>query len=148
MVAIGPVSPDKKKVFDVSKECLKKSTAIVRPGGYLSDIGDVIQEIADKANCSVVTQFVGHGVGLKYHEPPQVPHFKNGLKIPFTPGMIFTIEPMINAGVPQAVIDPTDKWTARTRDGKPSAQWEYELLVTESGVEVLTPWKETSCQEV
>lgn len=146
MVAIGPVSADKKLVFDVSLACLKKSTEVVRPGAFLSDIGDVIQAIADKAGCSVVTQFVGHGVGIKYHESPQVPHFENGLKIPFAPGMIFTIEPMINAGTSQAVIDRKDKWTARTQDGKPSAQWEYELLVTDSGVEILTPWKETSCR--
>lgn len=145
MVAIGSVAPDKKLVFDVSLECLKKSTAVVRPGAFLSDIGEVIQDIASKAGCSVVHQFVGHGVGLKYHEAPQVPHFKNNLKIPFTPGMVFTIEPMINAGCAEASIDRKDKWTARTIDGKPSAQWEYELLVTESGVEILTPWKETSC---
>lgn len=145
MVAIGTVSPDKKRVFDVSLECLKKSTKIVRPGIMLNAIGDVIQEIAEKHGCSVVNQFVGHGVGLKYHEPPQVHHCRNSLNIPLAPGMIFTIEPMINAGVVEAVIDKKDRWTARTRDGKPSAQWEYELLVTDDGVEILTPWKETSC---
>ena len=145
MVAIGSVSQEKKNVFDVSLECLKKSTAIVRPGALLCDIGDVIEKIATKAGCSVVYQFVGHGVGLKYHEPPQVPHCKNTQKIPLVPGMIFTIEPMINAGCADGVIDPYDKWTTRTRDRKASAQWEYELLVTEDGVEILTPWKETLC---
>jgi methionyl aminopeptidase len=145
MVAIGKVSPDKKLVFDTSLACLKEATKIVRPGLLLNKIGDVIQDIAEKAGCSVVNQFVGHGVGIKYHEAPQVHHCRSNLAIPLTSGMIFTIEPMINAGVLEAVIDKKDKWTARTKDLKPSAQWEYELLVTDTGVEILTPWIETTC---
>jgi methionyl aminopeptidase len=111
----------------------------------LSKIGQTIQSVADIHHCGVVTQFVGHGVGIKYHEPPQVPHHSNQMKIPLAPGMIFTIEPMINFGTPDLYVDPDDKWTARTLDGKPSAQWEHTLLITTSGVEILTPWQPTYC---
>ncbi len=140
MVTLGPVTEDKKRVVDVSLECLKGSAQILRPGLPLYEIGETITSIAESRGCSVVTQFVGHGVGLRYHEPPQVPHCRNRLDIPLTQGMVFTIEPMINAGVPDAVIDHKDCWTARTADGKPSAQWELQFLITETGVEILTPW--------
>lgn len=141
MVAIGTVSPDKQLVVDVSYECLMRSIAILKPGISISRIGDVIESYAASHKCSVVNQFVGHGVGVEFHEGPQIPHSYNSLKILFVPGMTFTIEPMINAGVREAVIDSGDRWTARTRDGKPSAQWEHTILITEDGHEILTPWK-------
>lgn len=138
MVIIGDVSEEKKRVVDVSHECLMRSIAILRPGVLLKEIGDVIEEYAKAHKCSVVNQFVGHGVGVDFHEAPQVPHHRNHLKIPLAEGMTFTIEPMINAGVRNAVIDSSDHWTARTADGKPSAQWEHTILITKSGHEILT----------
>lgn len=138
MVAIGEIDAVKKNTMDVSRECLMRSIAILKPGVMIYEIGDVIEDYAKAHGCSVVDQFVGHGVGLQFHEPPQVPHHRNDLRIPLAPGMTFTIEPMINAGVRGAVIDPYNHWTARTKDGKPSAQWEHTLLITEKGHEILT----------
>lgn len=146
MVAIGPVSPDKKLVFDISLASLKAAAAILKPGVLLSQIGDAICDVAEPAGCSVVTQFVGHGVGVKYHEPPHVSHCRNDVHIPLVAGMTFTIEPMINYGGLDMVIDPVDRWTAKTADGMPSAQWEYAFLITKDGAEILTPWTETSCE--
>src|SRR5690606_25593318 len=111
---------------------------ILKPGTLISEIGKTIEDYATGEGCSVVNQFVAHGVGLEFHEPPQIPHCYNTLHIPLAPGMTFTIEPMINAGIRSGVIDPTDHWTARTSDGKPSAQWEHTLLITEEGYEILT----------
>lgn len=139
MVAIGKVAPEKKHVMAVAKECLKEAIAIVKPNLMLYQIGDAISDYAESQGCSVVDQFVGHGVGLQFHEAPQVPHHRNDLLIPLAPGMTFTIEPMINAGVKDGYIDEENKWTAYTEDGKPSAQWEHTLLVTETGCEILTP---------
>lgn len=144
MVCIGQVSPEKQRVVDVAYECLMRSIEILKPGIRVYEIGEVIENYASSHKCSVVNQFVGHGVGLHYHENPQIPHCRNKTAIPLAPGMIFTIEPMINAGVREAVIDPYDKWTARTRDGKPSAQWEHTILITESGHEILTDWNRES----
>jgi len=138
MVMIGDVSQDKRLVVEVSQECLKRAIAICKPGVPISHIGDAIEDYATEHNCSVVNQFVGHGVGIEFHESPEVPHHYNRSQIPMAPGMIFTIEPMINAGVRDAIIDPHDHWTARTKDGKPSAQWEHTILITENGHEVLT----------
>ena len=138
MVMIGEVSEDKKRVVEVSKECLRRSIAILKPGVLVSDIGQVIEDYARAHNCSVVNQFVAHGVGVDFHEPPQVPHHYNNISIPLVEGMTFTIEPMINAGVRSGKIDPIDHWTARTSDGKPSAQWEHTVLMTKEGHEILT----------
>lgn len=141
MVSIGNISPEKERVVDVAYECLMRSVAVLKPGLPICKIGDVIESYAIPQGCSVVNQFVGHGVGVHFHEAPQIPHHRNKVQIPLVPGMTFTIEPMINAGVREAVIDPVDKWTARTRDGKPSAQWEHTILITEDGHEILTPWQ-------
>lgn len=140
MVAIGKIDKEKQNVMDVSYECLMRASAILKPGVMLYEIGDVIETYANEHGCSVVNQFVAHGIGMEFHEPPQVPHHRNRIKIPLAPGMTFTIEPMINAGVREGVFDP-NQWTARTADGKPSAQWEHTLLITEHGHEILTPWK-------
>lgn len=141
MVVIGDTSPERQLVVDVSYDCLMMSIAPLKPGLPISIIGDTIEKYATSRGCSVVNQFVGHGVGIEFHEAPQVPHHRNAINIPLAPGMTFTIEPMINAGVREAVIDPNDKWTARTRDRKASAQWEHTILITETGHEILTPWK-------
>ena len=112
------------------------------PGARLGDIGAVIQEYAEARGCSVVRDFVGHGIGRSFHEGPQVAHFgKHGRGQRIVKGMTFTIEPMINAGAREAVIDPVDHWTARTIDGCPSAQWEHTILITNDGHEILTPWE-------
>lgn len=140
MVTIGSVSPDKQLVVDVAYDSLMKSIEILKPGVLVSEIGQVIEDYASTKKCSVVNQFVGHGVGVKFHEGPQIPHCYNRTDVPLVPGMTFTIEPMINAGVRDAVIDIKDRWTARTKDNKPSAQFEHTLLITEEGVEILTPW--------
>lgn len=141
MVAIGKLTPEKQNVMDVSYTCLMRAIALLKPGVMLYEIGDAIEEYATAHGCSVVDQFVGHGVGLDFHEPPQVPHHRNRMQIPLAAGMTFTIEPMINAGVRDAVIDPINQWTAYTKDGKPSAQWEHTLLITETGYEILTELK-------
>lgn len=141
MVMIGDVSPERRLVVDVAYECLMLSIEPLKPGIPVSKIGEIIENHAESKGCSVVNQFVGHGVGIEFHEGPQVPHNRNSINILLVPGMTFTIEPMINAGVREGVIDKIDKWTARTRDGKASAQWEHTILITENGHEILTPWK-------
>lgn len=141
MVVIGKTTEEKQRVVDVSYECLMRSIRDLKPGVPLSHIGEVIEAYAHSKGCSVVNQFVGHGVGVDFHEGPQIPHYRNRLEIPLVAGMTFTIEPMINVGVREAVIDPIDRWTARTRDGKASAQFEHTLLITDDGVEILTPWQ-------
>lgn len=138
MVQIGEVSEERKLVTDVSKKCLDAAIAIVKPGTLVCEIGDVIEDVAASYGCSVVYQFVAHGVGVNFHEEPQVCHHRNNLRIPLETGMTFTIEPMINAGLKEAIIDKSDGWTARTIDGRASAQWEHTLLVTEDSVEILT----------
>ena len=138
MVSIGEVSEEKRKVIDVSYEALMRSIAILKPGLPLCDIGKTIEDYASGEDCSVVNEFVGHGVGVQFHEAPQVAHHYNEVDIPLAAGMTFTIEPMINAGIRKAIIDPSDHWTARTADGRASAQWEHTLLITETGYEVLT----------
>lgn len=138
MITIGDVDYDKKLVTEVSYECLMRAISILKPGLFIYEIGEVIESYALAHNCSVVNQFVGHGIGIHFHEPPQIPHHFNQIKIPIAEGMIFTIEPMINAGKREAVIDPKNQWTARTIDGKPSAQWEHTILITDTGHEILT----------
>lgn len=141
MVIIGETTDERKLVVDVSYECLMRSIEILKPGLPIYKIGEVIEDYATSKGCSVVNQFVGHGVGVYFHENPQIPHNKNRNSTLLVPGMTFTIEPMINAGVRTAVIDPNDHWTARTKDGKASGQWEHTILITDTGHEILTPWK-------
>lgn len=138
MIAIGVIDPVKQNVIDVAYETLMRSIAILKPGVMIYEIGEIIESYATAHHCSVVNQFVGHGIGTDLHEPPQIPHHYNHLKIPLAAGMTFTIEPMINAGVRSGSVDPRDQWTVRTNDGKPSAQWEHTLLITENGHEILT----------
>lgn len=138
MVKIGKVSKDAEHLVSVTETCLAKAIEIVKPGVPFSKIGEVIQNYAHSQKCSVVHQFVAHGVGCEFHENPQIPHNKNSLNVPIEAGMTFTIEPMINLGLAEAVIDSVDHWTAKTIDGKLSAQVEHTLLVTNDGCEVLT----------
>jgi len=140
MVTIGDASAERALVVDTAYHSLMKAIDILKPGILVSDIGDVIEPYTKARGCSVVNQFVGHGVGIGFHEEPQIPHCRNDKAIPLVAGMIFTIEPMINAGVRQAVIDPDNHWTARTQDRRASGQWEHTLLITNTGYEILTPW--------
>lgn len=134
---VGRVSPTAKKLVDVTEECLRRGIAAVKPGGRIGDIGKAIQAHASEHGFSVVRDFVGHGVGRKFHTEPQIPHYYRERGIRFEPGMVFTIEPMINEGAWQAkLLD--DEWTAVTADGKLSAQFEHTVAVTEDGVEILT----------
>jgi len=137
---VGTPSPDARKIVDVARESLKRAIAMVKPGNTIGDIGWAIQTYAEDNGCSVVREFVGHGVGFDFHESPQIPHFgRRGQGIEMVPGMVFTIEPMINLGDHSLRI-LRDDWTAVTRDGSLSAQFEQTLLVTENGCDSLTPY--------
>ena len=137
----GAPDPDARKIVDVARECLKRGMSAVEPGNTIGDIGWRIQTYAEAQGCSVVREFVGHGVGFGFHEAPQVPHFGHkGTGIGLVPGMVFTIEPMINLGKKELrILD--DNWTAVTKDGRLSAQFEQTVLVTEDGVDSLTPYE-------
>lgn len=139
MFTIGEVSDEAQKLIQVTKECLDLGIDQVRPENRFGNIGYVIGNHAQANGFSVVYQYCGHGVGLEFHEDPKVNHISSknrGTRM--KPGMIFTIEPMINAGKPEASIDEHDGWTARTIDGRLSAQFEHTILVTNSGFEILT----------
>ncbi|HDG96634.1 MAG: methionine aminopeptidase [Deltaproteobacteria bacterium] len=138
---VGKPGEDARRIVAVAKESLKRGIEQVRPGNTVGDIGWAIQTYAESQGCSVVREFVGHGVGFKFHEPPQVPHYgKRGTGIVLIPGMVFTIEPMINLGKRHLKI-LADNWTAVTADGSLSAQFEQTILVTEDGYESLTPYE-------
>ncbi len=135
---VGTPSPTARKLVEVTEECLRRGIAAVKPGAKIGDIGAAIQEYAEPHGFSVVRDFVGHGVSNIFHTPPQIPHFgQRGKGKRLRPGMVFTIEPMINEGTWEAVV-LKDGWTAITKDGKLSAQFEHTLAVTETGVEILT----------
>lgn len=137
---VGTPGPDAQKIVHVARESLRRGMAEVKPGNTLGDIGWAIQSYAEKEGCSVVREFVGHGVGLDFHEQPQICHFgRKGEGIVLVPGMVFTIEPMINLGKKELRI-LSDKWTAVTCDGSLSAQFEQTLVVTDDGYESLTPF--------
>jgi methionyl aminopeptidase len=138
MFCVGEASIQAKRLCDITHECMWLGIAQVRPGATLGDIGHAIQTHAEKSGYSVVREFCGHGIGKNFHEDPQVLHYgKPGTGIKLQPGMIFTIEPMINAGK-RDIRQLGDGWTIVTKDHSLSAQWEHTILVTESGFEVLT----------
>jgi len=137
---VGSPGKDAQKIVSVAKECFRLGVLQVKPGNRIGDIGYAIQRYAEGQGCSVVREYVGHGVGFEFHEPPQVPHFgQKGQGIPLVPGMVFTIEPMINLGKHNLHI-LSDNWTAVTDDGSLSAQFEQTVLVTDSDFEILTPF--------
>jgi len=128
----------KKKLVEVTQDALNQAIQIVKPGTFYRDVGDVISKVVGKAGFSVVRSYCGHGIGELFHSTPNVPHYsKNKAFGIMKPGHVFTIEPMINMGTYQDVLWP-DEWTSVTKDGKPSAQFEQTLLVTETGCEILT----------
>jgi methionyl aminopeptidase len=138
---VGRVSPEAERLVDLTRECLRRGMFAVKPGHTLGDIGWAIQSFAESHQCSVVRDFVGHGIGLEFHEAPQVMHTgRRGNGIVLVPGMVFTIEPMINLGRPGSKI-LEDGWTAVTVDGSLSAQFEQTVLVTPEGFESLTPYE-------
>lgn len=138
MFCIGNVSAEKKRLVDVTKQSLAVGLEQVKPWGYLGDIGQAIHDFAKQNGYSVVREIGGHGIGLEFHEEPWVSFVsKKGTEMLMVPGMIFTIEPMINMGTDEIFADEEDGWTVYTADGKPSAQWEIQVLVTEEGYEIL-----------
>ncbi len=138
MYLIGEVSEEKKKLVQVTKECLEVGLQQVKPWGFLGDMGQAINDYAKKNGYKVVREIGGHGVGLEFHEEPWVSYVsRKGREMVMAPGMIFTIEPMVNMGTDEIFIDEEDDWTVYTADGAPSAQWEIMVLVTEEGYEVL-----------
>lgn len=138
MYLIGEVSSEAKQLVEVTRECMYQGIAAIRPWGKLNEIGKVIQKHAESFGFSVVREYTGHGVGLEMHEDPIVCHFETNDEMILVPGMVLTVEPMINAGGMEIYIDDEDGWTVRTDDGSLSAQWEHTVLVTESGTEILS----------
>jgi len=139
MFVIGETSEAAMKLVNATRHCIDLGIQQVRPGNYFGNIGYVISRYAIAQGFSVVYEFCGHGVGIEMHEDPQVDHTARKNSGPkMKPGMIFTIEPMINEGKPRVRVDSADGWTTRTVDNKLSAQFEHSILVTETGYEVLT----------
>ncbi len=138
MFMVGPVSKQAERLIQITYECMWIGIDQVRPGARLGDIGFAIQKHAEKSGYSVVREFCGHGIGAKFHEEPQVLHYgRPGTLEEIKPGMMFTVEPMINAGRKE-IKEMPDGWTIVTKDHSLSAQWEHTILVTETGYEVMT----------
>lgn len=138
MFCIGEVSAEKKKLVEVARECINVGLSQVRPWGYLGDMGQAIHEYATKYGYSVVKDIGGHGIGLEFHEEPWISYVsRKGTEMLMVPGMVITIEPMINMGTDEIFMDESDGWTVYTADGKDSAQWEVQVLITDGGYEVL-----------
>lgn len=139
MFLIGDVSPEKKKLVEITKQCVEAGLAAVKPWGHLGDMAQAVHDLAYSNGYTIVREIGGHGVGLEFHEDPWVGyHMKAGTDIVLVPGMMFTIEPMVNMGKVEICIDEDNGWTVYTQDGEPSAQWEIQLVVTEDGAEVIS----------
>lgn len=140
MYFVGQPSVLARRLVQTTYEAMRAGILAVRPGATLGDIGHAIQTVAHREGFSVVREYCGHGIGQIYHDEPQVLHYgRPGTGLTLEPGMIFTIEPMINAGK-AATTQLPDGWTVVTKDRSLSAQWEHMVTVTESGFEILTPW--------
>ena len=138
MFSVGNVSVEKQRFVEIARECMIKGIEKVKPWGFMGDIGYEVNQHARRNAFSVVREFGGHGVGLEFHENPFIGYVSSpGTGMILVPGMIFTIEPMINMGKASIFIDKKDKWTVYTTDGLPSAQWENTVLVTNQGYEIL-----------
>jgi len=141
MFIIGKTTPEKEQLVRVTKECLEIGAEAAKPFGFVGDIGHAIQQHAKKYHYGVVRDLCGHGVGLEFHEEPDVMHYgKKGDGMLLVPGMVFTIEPMINMGTWEVFIDADDPygWEVISGDEQPSAQWEHTFVMTEHGLEILT----------
>ncbi len=138
MFCIGEVEAQNAKLVRVAKECMEKGIEQVKPWNFLGDMGEAVQSHALQNGYSIVREIGGHGVGIEFHEDPFVSYVtKKGTETLMVPGMVFTIEPMVNMGTSEIYIDDDNGWTAYTEDGKPSAQWEVTIAVTEDGYEIL-----------
>ncbi len=138
MFCIGEVSPEKKKLVQVTKECVELGLKEIKPFGFLGDMGQAVHDHAYQNGYTIVREIGGHGVGCEFHEEPWVGyHTKKGTDMLLVPGMIFTIEPMVNMGKVGVCTKKANDWEVYTVDGKPSAQWEYMVLVTDLGYELL-----------
>ena len=139
MFCIGNVSEEKKKLVEVTRECVQLGLKQVKPWGFLGDMAQAVYDHARANGYSIVREIGGHGCGLEFHEDPWVGYIgKRGTEMVMAPGMVFTIEPMVNMGRPDIFVDDENGWTVYTDDGMPSAQWEIQVLVTETGHEVLS----------
>lgn len=139
MFIIGETTPEKKRLVDVAKECLDLAISICKPFTFVGDFGNAIEKHAKANGYSVVRELCGHGVGLKFHTEPEVCHYGKKMSgMLLVPGMVFTIEPMINMGVRNVTFDKKDGWTVRTADLLPSAQWEHTFVMREDGLDILT----------
>lgn len=137
-VAVGKIPAEAQRLIDVTRESLAAGIEAIKPGRHVSDISVAVQEVAEGAGFSVVREFVGHGVGRKLHEDPQVPNYRSGARGPrLEPGLVLAIEPMINAGGPEVYVK-ADGWTAATRDGSLSAHFEHSVAVTADGPYILS----------
>ena len=138
MFMIGNVPEEMKRLVEVTKECVEIGLKEVKPYAFLGDMGEAVHNHAVKNGYSVVEDIGGHGVGIKFHEEPWVSYVsRKGTEMLLVPGMMFTIEPMVNMGEPDIYIDEDNGWTVYTDDGLPSAQWEIQVLVTNDGYEVI-----------
>ncbi len=138
MFCIGQVSPEAKRLVEVAKECVEKGLEQVKPWGFLGDMGQAVHDHAKANGCTVVEEIGGHGVGLEFHEDPFVSYVtRRGEEMLMVPGMVFTIEPMVNAGDADVVMMEDDDWIVYTADGSLSAQWEVTVAVTETGYQIL-----------
>ncbi len=141
MFCIGEVSPEKRKLVDVARECVEIGMKNVIPWHPLGDMGDAVHQHALKNGYTIVREIGGHGCGNEFHEDPYVSYVsKPGTEMLMVPGMVFTIEPMVNMGKQEIFCDEANGWTIYTEDRMPSAQWEVEVLVTETGCELLCGW--------
>ena len=139
MFCIGDVKPEVKKLVDVTKECVELGLEQVKPWGFLGDMGQAVHDHAYANGYTVVREIGGHGVGLEFHEDPFVSYvIRKGTGMMLVPGLMFTIEPMINAGMAGVYTDKRNGWEVHTEDGKDSAQWEVQVLVTEDGCEIIS----------
>ena len=138
MFMIGNVSEEKQRLVRVAKECMEKGLEATKPWGFLGDMAEAVHTHAEKNGYSIVREIGGHGVGIEFHEDPWVSYVANaGEEMLIVPGMMFTIEPMVNMGKADIFTDEVNDWEVYTRDGKPSAQWEIQIYITEDGPEVI-----------
>lgn len=138
MFCIGNVSEEKRRLVEVTKKSIEEGLKHVKPWGFLGDMGQAVHEYVRQNGYTVVREIGGHGVGLEFHEEPWVSYVSEaGTEMVMAPGMMFTIEPMVNMGTDEVFMDEDDGWTIYTADGKPSAQWEIQVLITEDGYEIV-----------